>query len=47
MYIDPSAGSLVLQVTAATVLSGLAFLARFRAPLRDRLAQLFRRRRAR
>ena len=47
MYVDPSAGSLIVQVAAATALSGLAFLARFRVAMRERLATVFRRRKAR
>jgi hypothetical protein len=38
MYIDPSAGSLVLQVLAAGVLSALAIFSR----LRESLKQVFR-----
>jgi hypothetical protein len=38
MYIDPTAGSLVLQVLAAGVLSAVAVFSR----LRDSLKQMFR-----
>ena len=43
MYVDPSAGSLIVQVAAATALSGLAFLARFRVAARELFASVFRR----
>lgn len=47
MYIDPGAGSLILQVAAAFVLSVLATLGRVRAAARSLVSSLFRRRRRR
>jgi hypothetical protein len=35
MYIDPTAGSLVLQILAAAALSAVAFAGRFRAGLKS------------
>ena len=43
MYIDPSAGSLVLQAAAAAVLSGVAMFSRVRTGIRGVLASIFRR----
>jgi hypothetical protein len=44
MYIDPAAGSLILQVLAAGVLSALAVFKRARAALVGYLRNLFARR---
>ncbi|GJG85678.1 hypothetical protein tb265_08590 [Gemmatimonadetes bacterium T265] len=44
MYIDPSAGSLVLQAAAAVALSGVAFLGRFRGAVKDFVSSVFTRR---
>lgn len=44
MYIDPSAGSLVLQVLAAGAISGLAFATRLRRVAVDFFRSLFSRR---
>lgn len=43
MYIDPSAGSLVLQAAAAALLSGVAMFSRVRTGLRDLVSSIFRR----
>ena len=43
MYIDPSAGSLVLQAAAAALLSGVAMFSRVRVGIRDAFASIFRR----
>lgn len=43
MYIDPSAGSLVLQAAAAALLSGVAMFSRVRVGIRDAVASIFRR----
>jgi hypothetical protein len=43
MYIDPAAGSLVLQVLAAGLISGLAFFARARRVIREFVGKIFRR----
>jgi hypothetical protein len=47
MYIDPSAGSLVLQVVAAVGLSALAFIGRARQAARAFFTSMFTRRRSR
>lgn len=44
MYIDPSAGSLVLQAAAAAALSGIAFFGRFRSAVREFVSSIFARR---
>jgi len=44
MYIDPAAGSLVIQVVAAFALSALAFVGRVRHAASSFLSSLFRRR---
>lgn len=43
MYIDPSAGSLVLQAAAAAALSGIAMFSRVRTSIRDMFSSIFRR----
>ena len=45
MYIDPAAGSMILQVVAAVALSAVAFVGRARDRVRDVFTALFRRRR--
>ena len=40
MYIDPNAGSLILQVIAAAAFSALAFVGRVRQGVRALLARL-------
>ena len=43
MYIDPSAGSLVLQAAAAAALSGVAMFSRVRSSIRGVFTAIFRR----
>ena len=44
MYIDPSAGSLVLQAAVAAALSGVAFFSRIRGAVRGAIASILNRR---
>ena len=44
MYIDPAAGSVILQVVAAAAVTGLAMFGRVREALRSFIASVFSRR---
>jgi hypothetical protein len=44
MYIDPAAGSVILQVVAAAAVTGLAMFSRVREAVRSFFASVFSRR---